>query len=393
MIRLVKALNASVNDWFTASEADAAGRLGLFRVLFSGFYLWHLSTHFAARLSGLPTVHGDQIVLIKGLPESLSPVYLELLESVLVMALVMLMFGYYTRLATAVVLATGCVLEALYTEADSEHATVFLAFYIPLFMLLNGRWGHTYSMDALCARRSGDPIVRPGDPSWLYFWPARAALVILSVLYFSGVAFKVLAGGTWLERPDLIANIWLESNIKASVSGLPLNPSAPFVATHPIVYNAIRYQVILFEATFILSLFNRRLRDFYLSLGLIFHSINALWLTVTFTPVLIVYALFVDWQALRKWLWPRRIFYFENIPLWVLICLTVGVAVAAGALWNATPALRTALNLGGVLNWRTIWYPILPLAGIWFTLTIVTIIRSALDTNRRRKTATNSRLR
>ena len=43
-----------VERWFTASEPAAAGRMGLFRILFGLFYLWHLSLFDISLVAGLP---------------------------------------------------------------------------------------------------------------------------------------------------------------------------------------------------------------------------------------------------------------------------------------------------------------------------------------------------
>lgn len=378
MLKLAIRLNATVNDWLTAPEFNAAGRLGLFRTLFSIFYLWHLSTNFTEMPSGLPAAHRHRILLIELFPQHLPPVFFEMLESLLVMALVLLMVGFRSRLATAIVLVSGSILEAFYISIDVGHATVFLVFYIPFFMLLNDCWGHTYSLDALLQQRAGGPRVEPSNSSWSYFLPARAVLVVLSMLFFSAAVFKVTAGSRWLERPDWVANLLLEKNIRAAIHELPLNPLAPIIAENPIVYKAFCYQVVLFEVMFFLALFNRKLRNLLLALALVFHSVSMLWLFVTFTPILIVYALFIDWQGLREWLWPKRVTLLDSVPSPLLIWAALSLAVAAGALWNFGGGLRMAFNLGGLLDWRTIWYPIFLLSSAWCLVALVDLSRSIL---------------
>jgi hypothetical protein len=41
-------------------------------------------------------------------------------------------------------------------------------------------------------------------------------------------------------------------------------------------------------------------------------------------------------------------------------------AAPAGWSWNLTPILRRTLQLGGWLDWCTIWLPVLPLAIVWW---------------------------
>ena len=309
-------LNAPIDGWFTAPETHAAGRIGLYRIIFSAFYLWHLSSHFAANLSGLPDDQRSQVLLVGWIERScLSPLIFQLLESSLVAALVILMIGYRVPLATAAVLILGCLYESFFVSFSGERATTLLMFYIPLFALLAGRWGATYSLDAFIQRRTGGAATEPEDSSWCYFVPARAVLVVLAALFFSSGVLKVAFGANWLTIPGRFANIMLEANIKSAIGELPLNPLAPALAQMPTFVDIARYLIVLFESMFFLALFSRKLRNFFLSLALIFHSANALWFVVTFTPILIVYGLFVDWQALRERLWPGRVTLLDSIAL------------------------------------------------------------------------------
>ena len=56
----------------------------------------------------------------------------------------------------------------------------------------------------------------------------------------------------------------------------------------------------------------------------------------------------------------------EAVPSRVLTAGVLALAALAGWSWNLTPTLRTTLQLGGWLDWRTIWLPVLPLAVVWW---------------------------
>ncbi|PYK04891.1 MAG: hypothetical protein DME66_08415, partial [Verrucomicrobia bacterium] len=118
-----------------------------------------------------------------------------------------------------------------------------------------------------------------------------------------------------------------------------------------------------------LVLLGGQVRAAYLAAALIFHALNALLLIVTFTPILIVYALFVDWQKAVARVVPRMRWlgdFLEAVPAGVLTAGVLGLAALAGWWWNLTPTLRTTLQLGGWLDSRTIWLPVLPLALVWW---------------------------
>ena len=98
-------------------------------------------------------------------------------------------------------------------------------------------------------------------------------------------------------------------------------PLLPFVVATPLIWASFRVGVLLFESSFVLVLSGGHVRAAYLAATLIFHALSALLLVVTFTPILIVYALFVDWQAAVTRVTPRMRWlgdFVQRVPLWVL---------------------------------------------------------------------------
>ncbi|MFE4104664.1 hypothetical protein [Almyronema epifaneia] len=370
-----KAVSSSIDRWFTQPEPNAAGRMGLFRIFYGLFYLWHLSNQYAVSLSNLPSEHFiHPVLLIALLPSAPSVWFCQVLECGLVAALVLLVLGLRIRLMTALVLVLGGILEAYYIATDGEHSTILIAFYIPFFMGLNNDWGHTYALDTLIKQRSLKPSVAPSESHWRYFLSARSVLVILSLLFLSSALFKFTFGGVWLTYPDLMANLVLQKNIAAALQELPLNPIAPWIAQTPWVYHSLRFSTLLCEGLFFLSLLGRQLRLFFVSLALLFHAVNALFLTVTFTPVLIVYALFIDWQAAVN----RLQLKFKGQPAFStswLVGSAIAIAIGLGLLWSLYPQSRTVFNFNGLLNWRSIWYPVVPFALIGLGLSIKPLSR------------------
>lgn len=365
-VRLRQA-NTAIDMWLTASEPNAAGRLGLFRILFAAFYLWHLSGRVIADLAELPASYHHRILVVWWAPLPALPLwFLSVVEAGLVTAIVLLLVGYRTQFATLAVLVLGLLYEGWYIGVNAERASIMLVAFVPFFMLLSGRWGDTYSLDSHLRHRAGFAAADPSVDAWPYFLPARAILVLLGALFLSAAVSKLVAGGTWLERPHLLADILLDQNIKAAKLDLPLNPLALFIAQTPALHVPFQYSIVLFEAVFILALFGRRIRDVILSSALIFHAINALWLVVTFTPLLIVYGLFVDWQKARERFLPRGPSMLQRLPTAVLVGGAVTAAVAAGLLWNTGTGLRGVAGLGGLLDWRTIWYVVLLFAALWW---------------------------
>jgi len=276
---------------------------------------------------------------------------------------------------TFVVLLTGLVREAYPSTIDVENGNVFLVFYIPLFMLVAGTWGETYSIDAERARERDAIEVDPSEAGWRHFLAARAALIVLVVLFVSSPLFKSAFGGTWLERRDLLANLMLLRSVQAAALGLPTNPLAPWIASHPGIAWALQLGILAFEGLFFLALLGRPLRNLFLAVSLVFHSINALWMVVTFTPVLAVYGMFVDWQWLRSKV-PSRVLPSLSGRTWTAIALVLAPAVALT--WHL--GARAVFNAGGLVNWQTPWFVVLPLATLWAARQMIPMSRSPAAT-------------
>ena len=359
----------------------AAGRQGLYRIVYALFYLWHLSREHAAFLGDIPEAHRIRIFLLAPLPGWPSGAALGLLESALVAALVLLLFGLWTRASTAAVLVLGLLLEAFFFSVDQEHATTMLVFYVPLFMVLGGAWGDTYSVDA---RRRGGAAVDPAGSAQPYVLPMRTVLVLLCGLIFSSAVFKMVGGGTWLSDRDVLSYLFVHKDIEAAREGLLGNPLAPLIGRTPSLGWALQLATLALELAFPLALVGERVRHVLLASILVFHSVNALWMATTFTAFLVVYGLFVDWEWLRRRLAPRPVLRrFGAAPPARLAGGVVALAVAAGALWNAGGALRAALNVGGVLDWQTIWIPVLPLSAGWLVVSVARLVRDGAARVRR----------
>ena len=257
MLKIFYFLNKSIDQWLTYPETKVAGRLGIFRILYAIFYIWFLSSQFAIKLAYLPKdLYFHRIFLIDFFPKPLSVEMFGILESTLVTLLILLLIGLRVQIVTAFILVLGCILEAFYYSNDSEHATIFLVFYIPLFMFLNEGWADTYSLDYLIKKRKGKEIVDASNSSSKYSISIKCILVVLSLLWFSSGISKIL-GGTWLSEPSLMINHVLKQNVEAAIYELPLNPLAPWMAETPIVHNTLRFFTVFFESTFIFALFNR----------------------------------------------------------------------------------------------------------------------------------------
>jgi hypothetical protein len=373
----LRALHAWLERWLASPEPRAAGRLGLFRILYALFYLWHLSWIYAVDLGRLPAASWHRVGVLRLLGVEAPSMVPAVLEPLLVGLLVLLMIGLWVRGVTAAVLVIGVLLETFHQSYGKvEHATVFPVFYIPLFMTAS-TWGETWSLDALLRRRANRAVARTDDGGWRSAWPIRATLFMLVALFASATVAKCVLGD-WVTGANTVPNLLLDKNVEAVLEGVPINPLAPFVATTPLMSGACRWGLLLFEALFFVVLLGGHVRDAYLALALMFHALNGLLLVVTFAPILITYALFVDLQGMAQRLeplpaWATRT--LERVPSGLLVGSALAVALLVAASWNATSVPRTLLQLDGHLDWRTIWYPVLPGAVLWCLRECAALVR------------------
>jgi hypothetical protein len=375
----LRALRAWPERWLASPEPRAAGRLGLFRILYALFYLWHLSWIHAADIARLPRASWHPVGVLRLLGVETPNVAPAVLEPLLAGLLVLLMIGLRVRVVTVAVLVTGVLLETFHQSYGKvEHATVFPVFYIPLFMAAS-TWGDTWSLDALLRRRAGAVAVETDDDGWRNAWPIRATLLMLVALFASAALAKCVLGD-WLSGESTLPNLLLRKNVEAVLNGVPVNPVAPLIASRPLLSAACHWGLLLFEGLFAVVMLGGHVRGAYLALTLVFHALNALVLVVTFTPILVTYALFVDLQGMADRLEPlsaRATRALERVPSWLLVGSAMGVALLVSLSWNEAPVPRGLLQLDGRLDWRTIWYPILPVAVVWCLRESAALVRES----------------
>ncbi len=352
--------------WLTRPAHNAAGRMGLYRIVYSLFYLWFLSHMRFSELSLVPHSLWDPTILFRRL-SPLPGIAYPTMEILLVMALVLLLVGYKTRLATLITLLMGFGLAIFRTGLLTQERTILVpTFYVPLFMLLSN-WGATYSVDALLRQKRGLPAVDPKASSWRYIWPARGLLVIISLLFLSATITKCIQID-WLANPRFVGDFVLSKGVESYLrNGFPIHPLGLYLGRNNALAIPTQYGVLLFEGAFVLVLFSRLAQAIILRITPIFHSMNTLLLGIPFISVLSIYAAFPDWQDFYERFYPKflKLTGLEKLSSAVLITGSISLAIAIGALWNTTPIPRQLFGLFDLFNYQTLWFALLPFVLIW----------------------------
>lgn len=377
MIKFFQFVEAPYSKWLSAPADNAAGRMGLYRIIYSVFCLWFFSYLKFTELGEIPAAQWNPPRLFVWLSQP--PLwFFPVTESVLAASLILLLVGYWTRTATLLVFLFGFGLAIMrHSLLLQERTLMLIVFYVPLFMIFSD-WGSTYSIDSLVKQRRGQSVPHPHNSSWHYIWPSRGLMVVLSFLYLSSAVIKIKEGD-WVTNPYYVSNFMLSKGIASYLNnGFPVNPLSPLLARSSFLIVPSQYIVLLFETAFILVLFSRVARAIIFRLVLIFHSCNTFFLGIPFAAVLSVYAAFPDWQRLYERFYPRwlRLTWLTKLPTAYLTSSSLFLAVLIGLLWNTTSIPRTVFGLFRVLDYQTIWFAIFPLALLWLVVSVYQWLRS-----------------
>lgn len=371
MIKLLKRLEKKYTGWLSSPAPNAAGRIGLFRILYSLFSLWLCSYLNYTEMILIPAIQWKPIFLLSWLdspPYQLIPIF----ESLLVTSLVLLLVGYQTRLATLFVFILGSGLTGIRVSLFMGDALFMIQyFYIPLFMLFS-HWGDTYSIDAILAKRRGKIRPQPQDSSWRYFWPSRGLLVVYALLMFSSGFFKIIHK-KWIFNPNFVGHLMITKTLDSYINnGFPVNPISIFIANHPFVAIPMQYFALIFETSAILILFIPIVRFFFFRIIPIFHFSNVFLMGIPFATVIGIYLAFPDWQKIYERFYPKyfRFNWLNKLSSIILIIGSISLALLIGISWNVLPIFRYIFSLFGLVRFHTIWLIIFPFAFIWAIVSI-----------------------
>jgi hypothetical protein len=189
------AREAPIARWLAKLKMQPVGPEGLAisRLL---FYFWiairHVNTHTAA---WLPFAELDfkPVWLLKVLGlHFVSAWWLNLFDTVWMVALVFAGLGLFTRVSTTVSFVLGTYLLALpHCVGKAHHSDAIVLFALAAFSL--SRCGDALSIDAWLARRRGAAVERA--PSTEYAWLAWFGLTCIVIVYCSAGIAKLRASG------------------------------------------------------------------------------------------------------------------------------------------------------------------------------------------------------
>jgi len=374
----MKRLALKLENWFATPEQNAAGRMGLYRILFSFWYLWQLSEVDFRSLAMRPFPPSSPVGVFSLLQHLLQftetsfPLFW--ISLLLIAALVTLMFGLFTRISTLMVFICGAVLfswDSSFGKITSKY--VLHCSIIPFWMLFS-RWGETYSVDAWIRRVLGLPVTKPDTTSWQYIWPMRAVLVSISIFYFSAGYMKLT--GSWLYNPYVVMDKLMGNLIDVWVSGDASRWDEILyyiLVNAPFIFIIGQYISLAFECLFPVALINRDTRILMCSMAALFHALTIVMLDIGFAPMIIALAIIVDWQSIYERIWPfqqaRRAPSKTGLVIVIMFILTS--AIAAGYTLASGNISREWAQL--LPNQKYVWFLAAPFAATAFYRSVLNI--------------------
>jgi uncharacterized membrane protein YphA (DoxX/SURF4 family) len=204
------------------------------------------------------------------------------------------LIGFRTRVSALVfALGTWFLVSHDGSYGEIHHTDIVLSFFL-LFLALSPSGRHL-SVDA--KRRRRDP---PETDDAV--WPLRLTQLLLAWSYFSNAAAKLIYSGTeWMNGYTLQQSL-LYSSLQWD------RPLGLWLAQRHDLCVAVSIATIGFELAFPVAVFFRRTRPLILLSGAIFHVVTYWTMNVGFFQHLVLYAVFVDFEALAARLRnPRRV--------------------------------------------------------------------------------------
>lgn len=296
-----------INQFFTATAPPI--NLAVFRIVFFWILFNFVDTSLIVRFSQFPT---ELQFAPKGL-EWLLP-YLPINQTSAKIACIVLliccftaMIGLFTRTSAALATILGFYalgIPQFFGKVGHYHHLIWFA-----AILAASRCGDVFSCDAVRAawKRADRGMTEPPASSQAYALPLRFVWLLIGMIYFFPGLWKVgRSGFDWA----------LSENFKYQLYGkwLELGGWTPFLRLdqYPLLYKLAALGAMVFELSFIFLIFFPRLRLLAVLGGIIFHSMIALFMRISFWTLQACYVAFFDWNAifhrLGRWLYREEMY-------------------------------------------------------------------------------------
>ncbi len=371
----VNRFERSVNHWLTTPEENAAGRLGLYRIIYAvSALMYGLVTLNYAEIATMPAYNWRPVAILAWMPAIPSADVLTMIYVTYIVSLVFLLFGLWTRWSTLVVLISGMTFAGIvYSFGKIDHSDTFMRVYIPTVMLF-GPWGKLYSVDALLAQRRGAAPLDPRDGSLRFSWPILFLFWLLCTFFMMSGVIKAIPPGQWLLDPDLMRKFMLEYNTIEQPVYI-----RHVLANLPVVPTLLLWMGLAFELFYPLAVINKSWRTFYVSSTVFFHMMTGITLGIAFDVTLFLYILFFDlWRVFDRLVTvqarQRISTASQRVPLWGWLGM-IGAVSAVLLISHYNPVTGPLYQRFLAMFSQNVWYIVVPIAAYGVLTSLPKIIR------------------
>ncbi len=207
------------------------------------------------------------------------------LDVLLIVCLVFLLFGFYTRwvsLLTGVLMLVGF---SFYYSFGKINHDALLMLYVPFVMSLSN-WGSYFSLDAQRANRSSIPKEQ--------HWPLAFLALLLGFAMFSAGIPKLISG--WLSTSThAVKGFVVMFNYDNAFPERFLQPWLLEIDNW-LFWEPLDYSAVFFEIGFLVAVLKRKVFRGFITFAVVFHTANILFFSISFVNNLALYLLFMNWE-------------------------------------------------------------------------------------------------
>lgn len=285
-----------MNEFLNRVVPRSAFALGVARSIVHGTFLISvLATSFFA-LGALPVTIMRPTGAMKFLPWSfydqlLTPTGITLLKIAMVASLLLSTAGFLTSISTKTSFLLVLFYQGFLRSFGHFNHDEMLGVYC-LAVLAFTPCGDNFSLDHWLRRTTKE------RPIWAYAYPILLMQLLMAWTYFSSALIKLrVAGWKYLSVDNLPALAIFHSLDNLHDTHFKLAFWLPQIRSYLPYAVAV---VLLWELLFPLAVFWRRARWWILGAGVVFHVSTLFVMNIFFPHQLVLYLLFVDWDAVAR---------------------------------------------------------------------------------------------
>ena len=289
-------MTTQLSHYISRVVPKSAFALGVVRSIVHGsFLLSVLATSFSA-LGALPVTILRPTGAMKLLPWSfydqlLTPTGMAVLKIVMVLSLIMSTAGFLTSVSTKASFLLVLFYQGLVRSFGHFNHDEMLGVYC-LAVLAFTPCGVDFSLDHWLRRN------QKTRPLWAYAYPILLMQLLMAWVYFSSALIKLRVAGLKYLSPDNIPALAIfhsldnlhDTHFKLAFWLPQVRSYLPFAVG----------LILVWELLFPLAVFWPRTRGWILGVGIVFHLSTLFLMNIFFPHQLVLYLMFLDWDALAR---------------------------------------------------------------------------------------------